>query len=122
VGWNRLDFNWIWENDKERKMNFFFAVMIAIAGLQMTVNSCDIHPIKTVFIAKKSGEALKEEGSCDLQKPPCSTFKVPLALMGFDSGILKNVDSPIENLRARGLRSMCTRLLSPFLSSASLFT
>jgi beta-lactamase class D len=39
-------------------------------------------------------EAWKQEGECELQYTPQSTFKIVLSLMGFDSGILQNENNP----------------------------
>ncbi len=47
------------------------------------------------FIAKENGKVLKTEGDCDKRYAPCSTFKIPLALMGFDSGILTDATHPV---------------------------
>ena len=46
------------------------------------------------FVAKEEGKIIKEIGDCRTRHSPCSTFKVTLALMGFDSGVLKTTDSP----------------------------
>ncbi len=70
------------------------ALALAIVGFQLTVSPCESYPINTAFIAKRNGKVIEEKGNCDAQNPPCSTFKVALALMGFDSGILKNKDFP----------------------------
>ncbi len=51
------------------------------------------HP-RSAFLAKKNGVILEEKGNCDKRHAPYSTFKVVLALMGFDAGILKSKDSP----------------------------
>jgi beta-lactamase class D len=40
------------------------------------------------------GEALLERGDCRTRVTPASTFKIPLAVMGFDAGILKDAHSP----------------------------
>ena len=42
------------------------------------------------FIAKENDKILKIEGDCSKRYAPESTFKIPLSLMGFDSGILKS--------------------------------
>jgi beta-lactamase class D len=47
------------------------------------------------FIAKENDKILKIEGDCSKRYAPESTFKIPLSLMGFDSGILKNESDPI---------------------------
>ncbi|MBN9543127.1 MAG: class D beta-lactamase, partial [Alphaproteobacteria bacterium] len=46
------------------------------------------------FIAKENGKVVKQEGECEKRHSPFSSFKIPIALMGFDSGILKNENSP----------------------------
>ncbi|HZH08955.1 MAG TPA: class D beta-lactamase [Microvirga sp.] len=41
-----------------------------------------------------TGRVLKKEGDCERRSSPASTFKVPLSLMGYDAGILKNESEP----------------------------
>ena len=48
----------------------------------------------TLVMELQAGRVLKREGDCERRSRPASTFKVPLALMGFDAGILKNEDEP----------------------------
>lgn len=47
------------------------------------------------FIAKENSKVLKTEGDCDKRYAPMSTFKIPLSLMGFDSGILVDEMHPV---------------------------
>jgi beta-lactamase class D len=42
----------------------------------------------------KSNKTLKHEGDCNVRMSPCSTFKIALSLMGYDSGILKDTKFP----------------------------
>jgi beta-lactamase class D len=42
-----------------------------------------------------TAEVLESEGDIDARFSPCSSFKLPLALMGFDSGILINENTPV---------------------------
>ncbi|BCH23741.1 class D beta-lactamase [Mesorhizobium sp. L-8-3] len=53
----------------------------------------------TLIIDASSGEALSRKGTCDQGFAPASTFKVPLALMGFDSGVLKDPKTPSWDYR-----------------------
>ena len=46
------------------------------------------------FIAKQNGKVLVEQGDCTVAYSPNSTFKIPLSLMGFDSGFLKDETHP----------------------------
>lgn len=48
----------------------------------------------TLVVDAASGATLRQEGVCDRQVSPASTFKVPLALMGFDAGILVDEHTP----------------------------
>lgn len=48
------------------------------------------------FIVKENKQYLIKEGAhCDVMYSPNSTFKIPLALIGFESRILKNRHNPI---------------------------
>ncbi|MES2018017.1 MAG: class D beta-lactamase [Pseudomonadota bacterium] len=49
----------------------------------------------TVLIDAASGEQLANEGRCDERVTPASTFNIPVALMGFDSGILQSEHAPM---------------------------
>lgn len=40
------------------------------------------------------GRILIEEGNCGMRATPASTFKIPLAVMGFDSGFLAKAHAP----------------------------
>lgn len=41
-----------------------------------------------------TGKVIVREGPCDVGRSPCSTFKIPLAVMGYDAGILKDEHAP----------------------------
>lgn len=48
------------------------------------------------FIAKEGGKYLIQEGkNCNIRYSPASTFKIALAAIGYDSGILKDANRPI---------------------------
>jgi len=52
-------------------------------------------PIRcTVVIDAGSGEPIHRKGDCDRRVYPMSTFKLPLAMMGYDAGILKDETTP----------------------------
>ncbi|MEP9352089.1 penicillin-binding transpeptidase domain-containing protein [Xanthobacter sp. KR7-65] len=44
-----------------------------------------------------SGRVLAKQGLCAARHPPNSTFKVVLALMGYDAGLLKSESQPVLN-------------------------
>ncbi len=48
-----------------------------------------------LLIDGKSSEVILERGDIDQRMSPCSTFKIPLGLMGYETGILKDEMHPI---------------------------
>ncbi|TDH36168.1 class D beta-lactamase [Pseudohoeflea suaedae] len=48
----------------------------------------------TLATDAQSGEVLLEEGDCAGRMAPASTFKIAIALMGFDSGVLQSPEAP----------------------------
>ncbi|MDN2582861.1 class D beta-lactamase [Aquibium sp. ELW1220] len=56
--------------------------------------------ICTVIARPDTGAALLAEGTCDVRATPASTFKVALAVMAYDAGILTDAHSPAWPYRA----------------------
>lgn len=50
---------------------------------------------KNCFIAKENGKVMKQEGDITQRYSPFSTFKVAIALMGFDSGVMECKNHPL---------------------------
>ncbi|WP_337659748.1 class D beta-lactamase [Anderseniella sp. Alg231-50] len=48
----------------------------------------------TVVADAASGQAISKAGDCDTRATPASTFKLALALIGFDAGIIKAANAP----------------------------
>ncbi|MGE0280383.1 MAG: class D beta-lactamase [Rhizobiaceae bacterium] len=48
----------------------------------------------TLLVDAETGTILLRKGDCDHRASPASTFKVPLAVMGFDAGILTSETEP----------------------------
>jgi beta-lactamase class D len=46
------------------------------------------------FILQENGTTLRHEGDCTTPYSPCSSFKIPLGVMGFDNGNLVNEENP----------------------------
>lgn len=51
--------------------------------------------ICTLLAEPQTGEIVLEEGDCTTRVTPASTFKLALAVMGFDDGILKSPTAPV---------------------------
>ena len=65
------------------------AAMGVLAAFIATGPASAADPIRcTVVLDAESGEALHRQGTCDERVYPMSTFKLPLAMMGYDAGIL----------------------------------
>lgn len=47
------------------------------------------------FIASENGVIIIQNDRCNIRHSPASTFKIALAVMGFDSGILKSPTEPL---------------------------
>lgn len=73
-----------------KKFLFLVCGLIVSANVAIAAENC--------FVAKENGKVLITEGDCDTAYPPQSTFKIPLSLMGFDSGIFKSEDEPTWQL------------------------
>jgi len=66
-------------------------VFLFMMTVGMTVNAW---ATQETFVAKEKGQIVKQIGPIAQRHSPLSTFKIPLVLMGFDSGILESKDSP----------------------------
>ena len=53
----------------------------------------------TVMVDARTGETIRRDGPAERRFSPCSTFKFPLAVMGFDSGVLKDPQHPLWDYR-----------------------
>lgn len=76
---------------------FVFAALLALAS--GTGAAAQVNIICTLIIDARTSEVLLEEGDCTTPVTPASTFKVPLAVMGFDAGILTDAHTPIMAFR-----------------------
>ena len=75
------------------------ALLLAFASLfpASAANSAAKVVECTVVLDQETGAAIVRTGTCDKRFTPMSTFKVPLALMGYDAGLLKDRHTPLWN-------------------------
>lgn len=66
--------------------------LLAGLGLPLLAHSAD-HCLAMADAA--TGKWLVHEGVCDKRLPPMSTFKLPIALMGYDAGVLWDEHAPV---------------------------
>ena len=67
-------------------------VIVLLCSIMLSAN---VAFADSCFIAKENVKVLKSEGECDKRYAPMSTFKISLALMGSDSGILMDDMHPV---------------------------
>ncbi|HEY0065300.1 MAG TPA: class C beta-lactamase [Telluria sp.] len=68
----------------------------ALAGLAALAAAPALHAaeICTAIADAATGKVLLARGDCERQVTPASTFKIPLSLMGYDAGVLKDAHTP----------------------------
>ena len=73
-------------------MKYIFFLLVVLLSFSNSMNAKDCFIVKDY----KSGKIIEERGGelCKTRFSPCSSFKLPIALMGYDSGILKNENNP----------------------------
>lgn len=70
--------------------DFFFRFFCALVFFWLPLQAAN----KNCFLVSEKGHVLYQEGSCDQRYSPCCTFKIPIALMGYNEDILKNEVTP----------------------------
>lgn len=82
-------------------MNAPCLVVLALAALfAASPAHAETKTICTIVVEAASGTVLRREGDCARRAPPASTFKIPIALMGYDSGFLQDANAPVLPYRA----------------------
>jgi beta-lactamase class D len=69
-----------------------FALTVLVATMSAPAHAREVC---TIAMDAASAEVLVEQGDCRTRVTPASTFKVPLAVIGFDSGILADEHAPV---------------------------
>lgn len=89
----------------KQRISFAFLSLFTMA-CSHTPQAIAAEPVQcTVILDVKTGKALYRQGSCDRAFAPQSTFKLPLAIMGYDAGILKDETTPRWDYRPEWKRS-----------------
>nr|WP_245447609.1 class D beta-lactamase [Nitratireductor sp. OM-1] len=74
-----------------------FLILIAMASFSLSAKA---DTVCTLILDAASEHVLMEEGDCQSRVTPASTFKVPLAVMAYDAGILRNSHEPVWAFQA----------------------
>jgi len=67
-------------------------IILFVCSVILSVNT--VFAAESCFIAQENGVPIILEGDCDVRYSPSSIFKIALALMGYDTGILKDEVHP----------------------------
>ncbi len=73
-------------------IRLFAAGALLAAGMSVPAQA---RIICTIVADAGSDEVFLEKGDCATRVTPASTFKVPLAVMGYDSGYLEDAEEPV---------------------------
>ncbi|HLO76848.1 MAG TPA: class D beta-lactamase [Magnetospirillum sp.] len=73
---------------------------IGAALLPISGRADDRNVVCSVIEDVETGAALVRQGPCERRFSPCSTFKFPLAAMGFDTGFLVDPQQPLIDYRS----------------------
>ena len=76
------------------------ALLIALVVAASLPHDAQAGTLCTLVMDGASGRVLLERGDCRRRVTPASTFKVPLAVMGFDRGFLTGAHAPVLTYRA----------------------
>jgi beta-lactamase class D len=72
------------------------AALLLVATMPVAAQA---ETICTIIAEAESGNPIVEDGDCTTRVTPASTFKVALAVMGFESGILTDAHAPVLDRR-----------------------
>lgn len=89
---------------KEKPERGSFALRRCIASVALMLLAASTIPgrsetVCTLLMDARTAEALLEEGDCASRVTPASTFKIPLAVMAYDAGILRDAHDPVMGFR-----------------------
>lgn len=66
--------------------NILFLIMLLVSKPALANANC--------FLATENGKIIEQNGDCKTRHSPCSTFKIAISLMGYDSNILTDEANP----------------------------
>lgn len=77
-----------------KKLRSIFLLATAVSGFSSIEAAAAEKLHCTVILDAESGQVMHRDGTCDKGFAPQSSFKLPLAIMGYDAGILKDAEKP----------------------------
>lgn len=68
---------------------------VMVLGVFITLMlSSELQAERQCFLMREKGNVILQDGYCEVGSAPCSTFKIPLSVMGFDAGYLQDETHP----------------------------
>lgn len=74
-------------------------IVSLVLALALSAVPLQAGTVCTLLLDAGTSETLREEGDCSSRVTPASTFKIALAVMGYDAGILKTAHDPVMAYR-----------------------
>jgi len=71
------------------------ALVVSFALMLLSASQAQAATLCTLVVDAITGSVLLEAGDCQSRVTPASTFKVPLAVMAYDAGILEDAHAPV---------------------------
>lgn len=72
----------------------YLIVLSALVAHLAIASDVEAGPICMLVTDEAAAEVLHQTGDCDTRVTPASTFKIALALMGYDAGVLQDAHAP----------------------------
>ncbi|UXN57791.1 class D beta-lactamase [Phyllobacterium zundukense] len=85
-------------------INKAFGFPALILSILVSISSAAYAEECTFVVDAQTGATVEEKGACDDRYTAASTFKVALALMGYDAGVLTDAHTPLWNWQ-EGIRA-----------------
>lgn len=82
-----------------RRLGSFSRKRLALGAVLAVVLPTLAQADCTLLAEAQSGKILLQQGQCEQALPPNSTFKIPIALMAYDAGLLQDAHYPIWNFQ-----------------------
>ncbi|MCJ2082239.1 class D beta-lactamase [Methylobacterium sp. J-090] len=74
-------------------------LLLAVLALLTGAAPVSARTLCTLVADAADGAILREEGDCRTRVTPASTFKVPLAVIGFEAGVLADAHAPVHSFK-----------------------
>ncbi|MDI6027089.1 class D beta-lactamase [Corticibacterium sp. UT-5YL-CI-8] len=71
------------------------SILLAALALLVAASAAQARDVCTVVADARSGKVLLQDGDCESRVTPASTFKLALAVIGYEAGVLTDAHAPV---------------------------